>query len=94
MRQSIEVELKALRAELEHVKNASDEDVCMEYNVDCRQDIVDDVEHDIQLRMDELAELDEIEAQREYNDWLGWHEGEPDPAFSSTENINGMFGRK
>lgn len=93
-RQSIKTELLALEAELEYIKNASDEDVCKEYNVDCRQDIIDDVEFEIKNRKEDIAELDAKDEAIVFNDWLGWCEGDPDPAFSPSENINGMFYRR
>jgi len=87
----IEDEIRSLTDELEHIKNSPTEDVCVEYNVDSKDDIIGAIEFELGNLKDDLDELDAAEEAKEYNEWLGWHDGDPDPAFSSWDEVNGMF---
>jgi len=89
----IEDEIRSLTYELEHIKNASIDDVCVEYNVDCKDDIIEAIEFELNGRRKDLAELDAADEAELFNERLGWHEGDPDPAFSSWREVNGMFYR-
>lgn len=75
-----EEELDKLTDELAHINEMTDEEVCKEYNVDYRHEIVDTIKEEIETLEKDYEDEDEDE----------YYDNTLDPAFNSLEEFYRM----